>query len=223
MREFRRISFESNELANALFQWGQISRNDAEKFGFDFIQSKRDDDKFSFEFFDDEDERSLEAKIEISCETVLEALIEHSIRAHIPIPRSATKYVRLISDKLCIDMFLDTDVPLQEIPTAREFRRIIFSYAELKSAMEGVSSRVCRLLSHSDITGVKARETTNGILFELELFDFNSHKMQTLEIDDADALSALLGYTMEMGAMLPQRANKHAVEFQGHLNMEITM
>lgn len=223
MREFRRISFTSSELTDALAQKGHLPNHESAKFDLDLIRSKRVNGDFVFEFRSRHAAKSTEAPIELPCETVLGALIEHSIQCHIPMPRRANKDVRLIFGKLCLDTFLGTVESLSHVPTSREFRRIIFSNAELKSALEAHSRQIRRRLSHYEINGVKTILKDKGIQFELDLSDYKPYSNWTLQIEQPDALAAMVNYTIKVGVILPREANKLAAEFHGHLNIDLTM
>jgi hypothetical protein len=107
-REFRRITFSHSELKDALL----LCRNDFEsKIRSSEVVSiatlrKNQQHLLKLELFDFSKEKK--SRLEIDEDVVRSCLVDYCQTQNIPLPRIAEKDLRIIENKICIDMNFDT-------------------------------------------------------------------------------------------------------------------
>jgi hypothetical protein len=89
-----------------------------------------------------------------------------------------------------------------------EFRRLTFSQAELKEALEAPPTAAAKKISSGDITGVRSVRTGNDFSFEIMVFDFSKQKERLIEIDEAAAMEALAEHCRGNDVPLPRDSRK---------------
>lgn len=226
MREFRRLSFTDAEVMNALAMFTPEFNREYVGERTKKFRSKRMDREFSFEYVDSDKGKTGTKVISVSADVACSSLIEHSIHSNIPIPKNARKDVRLIHDRICLDMFIDLVEDIEDLErdhAIKEFRRILFSNDELKEAIGQYGSKYKRRLTSYGIVRVESRQAAESREFELELLDFKTGDLAHMDIPYDDALSALLDFTHGHDVRLPQKATKTAIESEGQISIEIEL
>mgnify|MGYP001418215108 CR=1 FL=1 len=106
-KEFRRITFNKNEMRDALELNASNSGDNVPPGEIVSLKSSRQDDNFFFELGLFDHAKQKEDNMTLPEEDALNALINHSINMGIPLARAARKEVRDIDGLLCLDMFLE--------------------------------------------------------------------------------------------------------------------
>ena len=106
-KEFRRITFNNIEMRGALET--NAASSGAKLPAGDVVSGKagRVDNAFFYELGLFDYAKQKEESVKLPEDQALEALLNHSIEAGIPLPRAARKEVREIGGALCLDMFIE--------------------------------------------------------------------------------------------------------------------
>lgn len=104
---------------------------------------------------------------------------------------------------------------------AKEFRRITFSEAEMRGALEFDAEISGAKLPHGDVVSVKSSRSENAFLYELSIFDYAKQKEGTVTLREEQALEALLNHSIETGIPLPRAAHQEVREVDGHLCLDM--
>ncbi len=91
---------------------------------------------------------------------------------------------------------------------AREFRRITFSYSELKGALSIYRNDFEGKIRSSEIVSIATLRKDQKHFLTLELFDFSKEKKSRLEIDENVVRSCLVDYCQAQNIPLPRVAEK---------------
>jgi hypothetical protein len=89
-----------------------------------------------------------------------------------------------------------------------KFRRLTFSQAELKQALEAQPTAAAKRLPAGDITGISSVREGNEFSFEVQVFDFGKQKEGKVEIDESAAMEALAVHCRANGVPLPRDSKK---------------
>ena len=105
---------------------------------------------------------------------------------------------------------------------AAEHRRITFTNAELRSALEShLSIKENGSMPDGDITSVKPTRKKGGIFYELTLIDYSKQKESSMLIEQGDIETALIDHCIEAGILLPKSVRK-VIRYQyNHVSLEI--
>lgn len=104
--EFRRLTFSQAELKQALEADPAGAVNKVPGGDITVVDTLRSGSDFTFEitFFDYSNQK--ERKVEIGEDAVMEALAAHCRASAVPLPRDSRKALRVIDQKLCLDIFM---------------------------------------------------------------------------------------------------------------------
>ena len=105
---------------------------------------------------------------------------------------------------------------------ATEYRRVTFTNAELRSALERhFSKKGNGSIPNGDINAVRPTRTKGDIFYELTLFDDAKQEESTVLIEQDDIETALIDHCIETGILLPKLARKGIRHVYDNLCLEI--
>ena len=104
---------------------------------------------------------------------------------------------------------------------AKEFRRITFSKAEMRSALEFGAANSGAKPPRGDVVSVKSSRSENAFFYELGIYDYAKQKEDTLPLPEVQALEALLNHSIETGIPLPRAARKEVRKIDGLLCLDM--
>lgn len=104
---------------------------------------------------------------------------------------------------------------------AREFRRITFSNAELRVAIENYPRLNGINLPKGDITTITSKNRENRFFYELSVFDFQNQKSDQVDIAEDDAKSLLIEHCIAASIVLPRSARKETRDVENKLCLEL--
>lgn len=106
---------------------------------------------------------------------------------------------------------------------ASEFRRILFTHAEIKQALEQSGRDSVVNLPAGDVTGVKSSREDNEFFFEFEFFDFTKQKSDMLTVPTAEIREVLIEFCISSSIALPRAAEKSVRELETRLSLEMSL
>ena len=105
---------------------------------------------------------------------------------------------------------------------ATEYRRITFTNAELRSALEShLSPNGNGSIPKGDINSVKSIQKNGDFFYELTMFDYSKRKESSMLIEQGETESALLDHCIETGISLPRLARKETRYIDDRLCLEL--
>ncbi len=85
-----------------------------------------------------------------------------------------------------------------------EFRRLTFSQAEFKQALEADPAGAVNKVPGGDITVVDTVRSGSDFTFEITLFDYSTQKERKVEIGEDAAMEALAAHCQANSVPLPR-------------------
>ncbi len=89
-----------------------------------------------------------------------------------------------------------------------EYRRVVFTRAELRDALENFPGMRGSALPAGEITAILPLRKDNNYFIEFSILDFSSSKNVTFEAPEKDIASALIEYCQRIKTPLPRKADK---------------
>ena len=90
----------------------------------------------------------------------------------------------------------------------KEQRRIVFTHGELRDALENGAGEPKLDLPPGDIVSVAPARRDNRFLIELNVFDYDKRKTQSLYVEEKSIQSALIEYCIGIKTPLPRKPEK---------------
>ncbi|NQV56508.1 MAG: hypothetical protein HQ503_11670 [Rhodospirillales bacterium] len=106
-KEFRRITFNKMEIRGAVENALASSEKKIPPGEVVSVKSKRESNKFFYELGIFDYAHHKQGNLTLAEDATLDALITHSMKSGIPLPRASRKEVRDIDGLLCLDIFLE--------------------------------------------------------------------------------------------------------------------
>ena len=104
---------------------------------------------------------------------------------------------------------------------AREYRRITFSNAELREALESCPGKKVDKIPPGHIVSVSSIRKSDRMLFVLNIFDYRKQKPSTFEIAPEDVQTALISHCVSSNIPLPRNSDKTVRSVGDNLCLDI--
>ena len=104
-----------------------------------------------------------------------------------------------------------------------EIRRVVFTHAELRDALENFPKFGGSVLPAGEITAILPRRKDNDYFIEFSILDYSSDKNHTFEASEEDVVSALIEHCIRIKTPLPKKAEKELRIIDNSICLDITI
>lgn len=105
--EFRRITFNQNELREAINEFDSRNKKMSPKGDISIVRSKRHNGQNGYEIETFDIQKQKASQFFIDEDNALEMLIQSCLQTHVSLPKIARKLVREIDSSLCLDLITE--------------------------------------------------------------------------------------------------------------------
>ena len=105
----------------------------------------------------------------------------------------------------------------------REIRRVVFTHAELRDALENFPGLRGSGLPAGEITALLPRRKDKNYFIEFSILDYSSDKNLTFEALEEDIASALIEHCIRIKTPLPKKAEKELRIIDNNVCLDISI